>query len=71
MISLFLGSSMLGLIIMVVGTTVSYLFGKTMMKVELPPVCKDWNKNYIMEASLFMTGAVSYVILEYVTRFLG
>lgn len=54
-------SAVLGLIVMIVGTVISFLFGKTLMKVELPPVCKDWNKNYIMEASLFVTGMVSYI----------
>ena len=36
-----------------------------MFKVDLPPVCKDWNKNYIMEISLFLTGFLTHLAFEF------
>ena len=41
-----------GIIVVVAGSLVSFLVG-LMFKTYLPPVCKDWNKNYVMELSLF------------------
>jgi hypothetical protein len=32
------------------------------LSVDLPPVCKKWNTNYIMEISLFLTGFVSFLV---------
>lgn len=54
-----------GFYIVLVGTIVTYFFGH-LTKVELPPVCKDWNKNYAMEVSLFLTGFLGHLFLEVV-----
>ena len=53
-----------GLLIMVVGTVVGYVAGK-FTKTDLPPTCKDWNKNYIMEISLFFTGFVAMLVAHW------
>ena len=29
---------------------------------QIPEECKDWNKNHVMEVSLFLTGAVLFFI---------
>ena len=54
---------LVGVIIVIVGTLISYCVGKT-FSVKLPPVCKNWNKNYVMEISLFFTGFFAHLILE-------
>lgn len=53
-----------GLAVVVVGTLVSYLLGNA-FKVDLPPVCNDWNKNYVMEISLFLTGLLAHLLFEF------
>jgi hypothetical protein len=52
-----------GVIVVMVGTIVSFVIGKS-LKVDLPPVCKDWNKNYVMEVSLFFTGVATHLLCE-------
>ncbi len=50
-----------GIIILVLGTIVSFILSKFTIT-DLPPVCKDWNKNHIMEISLFLTGFIGYLV---------
>jgi hypothetical protein len=52
------------ILIVIVGTLVSFLTGY-FLKVDLPPVCKDWNKNFVMEISLFFTGFISYALVDF------
>jgi hypothetical protein len=33
-------------------------------KVDLPEVCKSWNKKYIMEISLFLIGFSAHLLCE-------
>ena len=54
-----------GLTIVVMGTLVSFVIAYS-IKSDLPPVCKDWNKNYVMELSLFFTGFLTHFIFEFV-----
>ena len=54
-----------GILMIVVGTLISFILSKVSNK-DIPPVCKDWNKNYIMELSLFLTGFVAHIICEYI-----
>lgn len=58
---MFLNSLILGIIIVAVGTIVSFIIG-IFLSEDLPPVCKDWNKNYVMEIALLLTGILSYPI---------
>ena len=53
-----------GIAVVIIGTLVSWALG-SFMKVDLPPVCKDWNQNYIMEFSLFLTGVFAHLGFEY------
>ena len=62
-LNLFVEGFFVGLSIVIIGTLVSGIFALT-MKSDLPPVCKDWNKNYIMELSLFLTGALTHLFFE-------
>ena len=52
-----------GIVVLAVGTLVGFIMGK-FMKVDLPKACRQWNKNHIMELSLFITGALTHVIFE-------
>lgn len=54
-----------GLILVIFGTIVSFIVGKVFVT-DLPPVCKDWNKNYVMEISLFFTGFIAHLSFEYI-----
>ena len=53
-----------GILIVVIGTIVSFIVGKV-SAVDLPPTCKEWNKNYVMEISLFFTGVTAHLLAEY------
>ena len=54
-----------GIMVVVAGSLVSFLVG-LLFKTDLPPVCKDWNKNYVMELSLFFAGFVTHIFFEFV-----
>ena len=53
-----------GLATVVVGTIVGYALSKY-MKNDVSDDCKDWNKNNIMEWSLFLTGVAVHLLSEY------
>ena len=54
-----------GLLVLLVGTVVSFVIG-ALFSVDLPAVCKKWNKNHIMELSLFLTGFIAHLLCEFV-----
>lgn len=60
---LLIEASVVGIVLVIVGTGTSFVVG-TFTKTDLPPACKDWNKNYAMEFSLFFTGFVSHLLFE-------
>jgi len=33
-------------------------------KIDLPEICKNWNKKHVMEWSLFMTGFLLHIFFE-------
>ena len=53
-----------GFLTLVVGSVVAYVLGM-MFGVDLPTVCKNWNKNHIMELSLFITGFLIHILCEF------
>ena len=57
-------AAIVGISVVLMGTLVSFLLGP-MMKVDLPPVCNDWNKNFVMEISLVPTGFLLHLLFEY------
>ena len=57
-------SLVVGIMTVLVGSLVGFLVGMV-MKTELPPVCKDWNKNFVMEISLFLTGVFIHLFCEF------
>ncbi len=64
MVQLWIEAITVGLGLVIVGTIVSWVMSK-ISNTELPPVCKDWNKNYIMEISLFLTGVIAHFAFEF------
>jgi len=53
-----------GISLVITGNIVAFLVGK-ILSTNLPPVCKDWNKNYAMEISLFISGVVLHLFFEF------
>lgn len=49
-----------GLLTVVFGSLVSYSF-----KGMVPEGCQDWNKNFVMEISLFFTGFFIHLFCEF------
>lgn len=49
-----------GIITTVFGSLISYS-----LKGMVPEGCKDWNSNYIMEISLFVTGFLIHLFCEF------
>ena len=54
-----------GILVVVLGTIAGFILGR-LMSTDLPPVCKNWNKNYVMEISLFLTGIALHLVCELV-----
>ena len=53
-----------GFLNLLVGTVVGYVLSM-LFGVNLPAVCKNWNKNHIMELSLFLSGFLIHIICEF------
>lgn len=53
-----------GIATVIVGSIVGYSIS-LFLKSDLPKVCKDWNKFYVMEISLFLTGFLVHLISEF------
>ena len=63
MFKLLVEAVLVGIMVVVVGSGVGYLVGRV-NSVDLPKVCKKWNKNHVMEISLFLTGVVLHLLCE-------
>ena len=57
-------ASVVGMTTVIIGSIVGFILGKY-FSTNLPKICKTWNKNHIMEVSLFVTGFVLHIISEY------
>uniref|UniRef100_A0A6C0L162 Uncharacterized protein n=1 Tax=viral metagenome TaxID=1070528 RepID=A0A6C0L162_9ZZZZ len=53
-----------GVATVIIGTLVGSIIGKY-LSVDLPALCKKWNKNHIMELCLFLTGFFLHLLCEY------
>ena len=62
--NLFIEAFVVGIATLVVGTFVGFILGKY-FSTNLPVICKNWNKNHIMEISLFFTGFLLHIICEF------
>lgn len=52
-----------GVITVLVGYVAGYIVGRFEGR-DLPQECKNWNQNYVMEKSLFLTGFIVHVLCE-------
>jgi hypothetical protein len=57
-------ATFVGLLTALIGYVASALV-KPYFKIDLPEICKSWNKKYLMEASLFVTGFLLHLFLEF------
>lgn len=53
-----------GIATVVVGSIVGFGVGKVLGS-DMPKVCKNWNKKYAMEISLFLTGSLLHLLFEF------
>ena len=53
-----------GLLVVIFGLLVSFLISP-LLKVDLPTECKKWNKNHVMEITLFLTGVSIHLFCEF------
>lgn len=63
MLRLFVEAFVVGLLTVAVGSLVGYALSKAVDS-DLPEVCKEWNKFYVMEISLFLTGVAIHLLCE-------
>jgi hypothetical protein len=54
-----------GILFVLIGYVSNFLV-RPFFKVSLPPICRDWNKNHIMEASLFTAGILFWYAINYI-----
>ena len=52
-----------GIVLVIIGIILTNLF-KFIHKNNLPDVCKNWNKNHIMEINLFLIGFIAHMLFE-------
>ncbi len=57
-------ATFVGILTALIGYVASALV-KPYFKVDLPEICKSWNKGHIMEASLFVAGFLLHLFLEF------
>ena len=62
---LFIEATVIGIATVLIGTIVGYILG-TYFPNNLPEICSTWNKNHIMEISLFGTGFFLQILSYYV-----
>ena len=61
MLQLFIEAFVVGIVLVIIGSLVGRVSGSSQ---DTPEECKDWNKNYIMEISLFLTGFLTHLAFE-------
>lgn len=62
--NLLIEAIVVGIILVIVASLVGIIVGK-FMSVELDEMCKKWNKNHIMEITLFISGVLVHLLCEY------
>ena len=62
-LSLLKNASIFGLMSLIVGVVVMYTLIQTPLTQDCPNKC-NWNKYFIREISVFLTGFLSYIIFE-------
>lgn len=52
-----------GIMVVLFGYVSGFIVGK-FNKMDMPAVCASWNKDYVMEKSLFVTGVLVHLFCE-------
>ena len=60
---LFIEAFVVGISVVIVGTIISLIL-KQIIKSDLPKECKNWNKYYVMEITLFLIGFLLHILYE-------
>ena len=61
---LLIEAACVGVMVVIMGFIISFILSK-FFSTNLPAICKTWNKNHIMEISLFLTGFFLHIICEF------
>ena len=64
MLQLFVEAFIVGIVLILIAYFVNFIISK-LYNTNLPKICKKWNKNHIMEISLFFTGFILHILCEY------
>lgn len=56
-----------GILTVIVGALSGFIVQKTSNTV-VPRECADWNKNRVMEKSLFLTGIILYFVIVFIKK---
>ena len=62
---LLIEATFVGVAIVILGSLIGFIVGKYYPKVDLPPICSTYNKFFIMEFTLFLTGFLLHLICEF------
>lgn len=54
-----------GIMVAIIGNITPLIIGKRFSN-ELPDICNTWNKYYVMEVSLFLTGFLAHILCEFI-----
>jgi ABC-type antimicrobial peptide transport system permease subunit len=63
MIKVILEGIILGIFTIIFGSLVGFIVSKIWVN-NMPKECKDWNKNNVMEITLFFTGFIFHISFE-------
>ncbi len=64
LLKLFIEATVVGIGLIVVGTLIAYAVRNFYPKPVLPKSCASYNKYYVMEFTLFLTGFVFHLMCE-------
>lgn len=70
LIILLIKALIIGILTVIVGSIIGYVMSNTKGTNDLPNECKSWNKNYVMEKSLFLTGFVTYLLCQMINDYI-
>ena len=61
---LFIEAFTVGIVLIIIAYLVTFIISK-LYSSNLPKICKKWNKNHIMEISLFFIGFLTHLFFEF------
>lgn len=61
--TLLIEAIIVGVLVTIIGIIISTISGGVFPKTK--PECEDWNKYYVMEITLFLTGFITHLLCEF------